>query len=53
MERGALGKKYTCLLDTLNAARRVEEIRVFHALDYAGKKERILQLAVSRREGGK
>ena len=44
METAELGKSYTQLLDTLNAARRVEEIRVFHALDYAGKKDRILQL---------
>ena len=32
------------MLDALNAARRVDEIRIFHALDYTGKKERILQL---------
>ena len=50
METGALGKKYTRLLDTLNAARRAEEIRVFHALDYEGKKERILQLAAPRKQ---
>lgn len=48
METGALGNLYTRLLDTLNAARRVEEIRVFHALDYDGKKERILQLTAPR-----
>ncbi len=48
METAALGIEYTRLLDALNAARRVEEIRVFHALDYEGKKERILQLAAPR-----
>ena len=48
IETAALGKKYTRLLDTLNAARRVEEIRIFHALDYHGKKERILQLAAPK-----
>jgi len=45
METAALGEAYTKLLDTLNAARRVDEIRVFHSLDYTQKKERILQLA--------
>ena len=48
METSALGLKYTRLLDALNAARRVEEIRVFHALDYDEKKARILQLAAPR-----
>lgn len=44
METTELAARYTKLLDALSAARRVEEIRVFHALDYAGKRERILQL---------
>ncbi len=44
METNMLAARYTRLLDALNAARRVEEIRVFHALEYAGKKERILAL---------
>jgi hypothetical protein len=44
METTELAARYTKLLDALNAARRVDEIRVFHALDYTGKKERILQL---------
>jgi hypothetical protein len=44
METGQLAAQYTRLLDTLNAARRVDEIRIFHALDYPGKKDRILQL---------
>ena len=44
METMELAAQYTRMLDALNAARRVDEIRIFHALDYAGKKERILQL---------
>jgi hypothetical protein len=44
METCELAAQYTRMLDALNAARRVDEIRIFHALDYAGKKERILQL---------
>ncbi len=44
METTQLASQYTRMLDALNAARRVDEIRIFHALDYAGKKERILQL---------
>jgi hypothetical protein len=44
LETTELASRYTQLLDALNAARRVDEIRAFHALDYAGKKERILQL---------
>jgi hypothetical protein len=44
METCELAEQYTRMLDALNAARRVDEIRIFHALDYAGKKERILQL---------
>ena len=44
METSELAAQYTRLLDALNAARRVDEIRIFHALDYAGKRDRILQL---------
>ena len=44
METTQLAAQYTRMLDALNAARRVDEIRIFHALDYAGKKGRILQL---------
>lgn len=44
METTRLASKYTRILDALNAARRVDEIRVFHSLDYAGKRERILSL---------
>jgi hypothetical protein len=49
LETSELAAQYTRMLDALNAARRVDEIRIFHALDYAGKKERILQL-MGRRE---
>ncbi len=44
LETNELAARYTRLLDALNAARRVEEIRVFHALDYPGKKQHILSL---------
>lgn len=44
METTRLAARYTRILDALNAARRVDEIRVFHSLDYAGKRDRILQL---------
>jgi hypothetical protein len=44
LETGALAKSYTRYLDTLNAARRVDEIRAFHALDYDQKKRLILAL---------
>lgn len=44
METTELAARYARLLDALNAARRVDEIRIFHSLDYNGKKERILQL---------
>ena len=50
LESTELAARYTRLLDALNAARRVDEIRIFHALDYAGKKDRILQL-MGRRAG--
>ena len=44
LETGELAARYTLYLDALNGARRVEEIRLFHALDYPQKKERILAL---------
>ena len=50
LETTELAAQYTHMLDALNAARRVDEIRVFHSLDYTGKKERILQL-MDRHEG--
>jgi hypothetical protein len=43
-ETTILASKYTKYLESLVATRRVEEIRVFHALDYGAKKERILLL---------
>ena len=44
METGELAARYTRFLDALNGARRVDEIRIFHALDYAAKRQRILAL---------
>lgn len=43
-ETTMLAGRYTKYLESLAASRRVEEIRVFHALDYGAKKERILLL---------
>src|SRR3982751_5485846 len=44
LETSQLAANYTCYLDTLNAVRRLDEIRRFHSLDYGAKKERILAL---------
>jgi hypothetical protein len=44
LDTGQLASRYTRYLDTLNAVRRVEEIRAFHALDYPAKKRLILAL---------
>lgn len=44
LETTELAASYTRYLDTLNGARRLEEIRLFRSLDYAVKKERILAL---------
>ncbi len=44
METSELAASYTRYLDALNAARRVDEIRIFHALDYPEKKRHILAL---------
>src|SRR6476620_9841191 len=44
LETSQLAASYTAFLDTLNAGRRVDEIRRFHSLDYSGKKTRILAL---------
>ena len=44
LETAELAASYTKYLDALNAVRRVEEIRLFHALDYGEKKQRILAL---------
>ncbi|HYR22341.1 MAG TPA: hypothetical protein VEP30_05395 [Chthoniobacterales bacterium] len=45
LETTELASSYTHYLDTLNAVRRVEEIRRFRSLDYDDKKKRILALA--------
>jgi len=44
LETAELAAHYTRCLDALNGARRVDEIRTFHALDYGQKKQRILAL---------
>jgi hypothetical protein len=44
METTRLAKSYTRYLDSLIAARRVEEIRHFHALPYDEKRSHILRL---------
>ena len=44
LETAELAAHYTRCLDALNGARRVDEIRAFHALDYGQKKQRILAL---------
>jgi hypothetical protein len=43
-ETTCLAGSYTRYLESLAASRRVEEIRVFHALEYDRKRERILAL---------
>src|SRR3954466_2967726 len=45
LETTELASSYTEFLDTLNGARRLDEIRSFRSLDYAAKKQRILALA--------
>lgn len=52
LETSELAEKYTRYLDTLNGARRVDEIRAFHSLPYDGKKERILSLMDARQAEG-
>lgn len=44
LETGELGRRYAAFLDQLNGVCRLEEIRLFHSLDYPGKKEHILAL---------
>jgi len=44
METTTLAKSYTIFLESLAASRRVEEIRLFHALPYEEKRTRILSL---------
>ncbi|HST30111.1 MAG TPA: hypothetical protein VLK27_04670 [Chthoniobacterales bacterium] len=48
LETTELAASYTRYLDSLNAIRRVEEIRLFRSLDYADKKRRILALPPSK-----
>jgi len=48
LETTELAATYTRYLDTLNAVRRVQEIRVFRSLDYTVKKERILALPTTK-----
>lgn len=50
LETGQLASRYTRYLDTLNAARRVDEIRAFHALDYPAKKAHILALCAGNKQ---
>ena len=44
LETTELAARYTEFLDTLNAMRRLEEIRAFRSLDYGAKKQRVLAL---------
>ena len=44
LETTELAASYTRYLDTLNGARRLEEIRAFRALDYPAKKKHVLAL---------
>ena len=44
LEATELAATYTQFLDTLNGARRLDEIRAFRSLDYGAKKTRILAL---------
>jgi hypothetical protein len=44
LETTELASSYTRFLDTLNGARRLDEIRRFRSLDYIGKRAKILAL---------
>ena len=48
LETAELAASYTLYLDTLNAVRRVQEIRLFRSLDYIDKKNRVLALPPSK-----
>lgn len=48
LETTELAANYTHYLDSLNAVRRVDEIRSFRSLDYADKKNRILALPAAK-----
>jgi hypothetical protein len=45
LETCELAASYTQYLDTLNGMRRLDEIRMFRSLDYAGKRRHVLALA--------
>ncbi len=47
-ETNLLARRYTRFLDSLSDMRRLEEIRLFHALDYERKKAHILALPAPR-----
>ena len=51
LETAELATQYTLFLDALNGARRVDEIRIFHSLDYDQKKQRILALMDTPKDG--
>ena len=51
LETAELATQYTLFLDALNGARRVDEIRIFHSLDYERKKQRILALMDTPKDG--
>jgi len=48
LETNQLAASYTRYLDTLNAVRRVEEIRLFRSLDFNSKKGRVLALPAAK-----
>lgn len=48
LETNLLARRYTRFLDSLSDLRRVEEIRLFHALDYERKRAHILALPARR-----
>lgn len=50
METTLLAARYTRFLESLEACRRIGEIRAFHALGYDEKKARILALPAPRRK---
>lgn len=53
LETTELASSYTQYLDTLNAMRRLEEIRAFRSLDYGAKKQRIFALIERTAQTGK
>jgi len=51
LETTELAARYTEFLDTLNAIRRLEEIRTFRSLDYSAKKALVLALPARKIAG--